>query len=308
MNNGKRIMFTSDLHGNINQYKLMLEEANKNGVNGIIIGGDLCPTENGIDLENQREFLKNQLPILLKNNNIPIYIMFGNDDASCNYDIIEKFNGKLWYNIQEKRLKIGNSYIVGYPFIPISSFEIKDYEKFDLKPSSEKQGFLKRLFVSDNLIQPNAKLKGYKSSNEGFMEYEFNKADVKETIENDLNKNLYIKDSENTIYVFHSPPINTSLDLIYNFTHVGSKAIRRFIEQNNILIALSGHVHETVEMGKRNGKKYFEMINNNLCATAGNIHNYNEFSFPLEFSLEFSYLLFNSNNPKETLERKVINY
>jgi uncharacterized protein len=301
----QKILFTSDLHGNINQYKLLLEKAREEKATGIIIGGDLCPTEEGIDINKQIEFINSTLPYLLKENKIPIYLMVGNDDVKIINEELEKEHEKLWFNINQRRISLGNFEIVGYPYIPISPFQVKDWEKFDILVEKDiKKGFFNRFFSKNELIPPGATIEGYISSSEEFSEIKLNKNDLNQYIEKDLENKIYIKNSKNTIYVFHSPPINTSLDMTYNLTHVGSKAIRKFIEQNDILIALSGHVHETVEMGKRNGKKYFEMINNNLCATAGNIHNYNEFSF----SLEFSYLLFNPNNPKETLERKVINY
>jgi Icc-related predicted phosphoesterase len=59
---------------------------------------------------------------------------------------------------------------------------------------------------------------------------------------------------------FHCPPFNTKLDLapkldkklrpVYFFgqaeaEHVGSKAIRKFIEEHQPLLGLHGHIHES---------------------------------------------------------------
>jgi len=48
----------------------------------------------------------------------------------------------------------------------------------------------------------------------------------------------------NWVLVTHAPPHGTKLDQIAEGTHVGSKSIRKFIEQKQPLVALCGHVHE----------------------------------------------------------------
>lgn len=48
----------------------------------------------------------------------------------------------------------------------------------------------------------------------------------------------------NWVLVTHAPPHGTKLDQIPEGTHVGSKSIRKFIEQKQPLLALCGHVHE----------------------------------------------------------------
>jgi Icc-related predicted phosphoesterase len=46
------------------------------------------------------------------------------------------------------------------------------------------------------------------------------------------------------ILVSHHPPVNTKLDMVYSGEHIGSFAVRRFIEKNNPSIVFCGHVHE----------------------------------------------------------------
>ncbi len=50
--------------------------------------------------------------------------------------------------------------------------------------------------------------------------------------------------NDNRVLVTHAPPYGTKLDQIADGTHVGSKSIRKFIEQKQPLVALCGHVHE----------------------------------------------------------------
>jgi len=47
------------------------------------------------------------------------------------------------------------------------------------------------------------------------------------------------------IFVSHTPPYNTLIDKLYNGKHVGSKAIRSAIEQNQPDLCITGHIHES---------------------------------------------------------------
>lgn len=47
------------------------------------------------------------------------------------------------------------------------------------------------------------------------------------------------------ILVSHSPPYNTTTDRLYNRRHVGSRAIRSFIEQHQPDLCIAGHIHES---------------------------------------------------------------
>jgi Icc-related predicted phosphoesterase len=48
------------------------------------------------------------------------------------------------------------------------------------------------------------------------------------------------------ILVTHQPPLNTRADLAQGKTHVGSQAVRAFIENNQPMICFTGHIHESV--------------------------------------------------------------
>ncbi len=47
-----------------------------------------------------------------------------------------------------------------------------------------------------------------------------------------------------TIFVSHTPPFGTKLDQLTNGKHVGSSAVRKFIETHSPDICLTGHIHE----------------------------------------------------------------
>lgn len=55
------------------------------------------------------------------------------------------------------------------------------------------------------------------------------------------------------VLVVHNPPFNTNMDKVETGEHVGSKAVRRFIENAKPMLAISAHIHEaggTDKLGK----------------------------------------------------------
>lgn len=60
-----------------------------------------------------------------------------------------------------------------------------------------------------------------------------------------LNRGFEMCSSEKKLIVLsHTPPFNTKVDLAYMNQHIGSKNIRRFIEEKKPLAIFCGHVHE----------------------------------------------------------------
>ena len=55
-----------------------------------------------------------------------------------------------------------------------------------------------------------------------------------------------IPETSNLILVSHQPPVNTINDEVNNGIHVGSVAVRSFIEKYQPLICFTGHIHEGV--------------------------------------------------------------
>ena len=59
-----------------------------------------------------------------------------------------------------------------------------------------------------------------------------------------------IENQEIRILVTHAPPYNTKTDLIPSGDHVGSKSVRKIIEEFQPSINLCGHIHEAVAIDK----------------------------------------------------------
>ncbi len=68
-------------------------------------------------------------------------------------------------------------------------------------------------------------------------------SDIYEDFEKFVKKNKY-KLKNNIIFLTHAPPYNTKLDTIFK-DHNGSVSYANFIKNNDVILAISGHFHET---------------------------------------------------------------
>ena len=263
-----KVLFTSDLHGNERQYKKLIDHAIRISADFIIIGGDIAPKRLTVEnfIEAQRDFIKNRLSELISRlkqelPNSKIFLMMGNDDCAANMDVLD--NSKLYNVIHGIRTKLTKEFdIVGYSYVPITPFGIKDWEKFDL---SEVSSNLKEMY--EHRKKTNYRLDGFKSTKLGFMEFEFDSELEKlDSIQKDLANDIVNKKSNKILYVFHTPPNKTKLDMSLGKRHLGSFAVREFIEKNQPYLTLHGHIHETVDVSK----KFKDKIGNTLCLSSGN--------------------------------------
>ncbi len=245
-------IFTADLHGNKAQYEKLFDKAR--GVDFAVIGGDITPP-GGID--EQRKFIENELIRLIadfksKHKNVDIYLMLGNDDWVSNMQVLARENNRLYKIIHNQVYKLNEDFnLVGYSYVPITPFAIKDFEKFDSK---------------DPQLQKGVTLQGFKSSGFELLPFKFNPEDREDNIENDFKNILRLSEPAKTIYAIHTPPYNTNLDMVYAAVHVGSLAVRRFIEQQRPYLTLHGHIHETIEVSNH----FRDKINRAICLGVGN--------------------------------------
>jgi Icc-related predicted phosphoesterase len=63
----------------------------------------------------------------------------------------------------------------------------------------------------------------------------------------------------------HSPPFGTRLDVIQGGKPAGSRSIKTFIEKNQPLLTLHGHIHEAPELSGA----YMERIGETLSVNPG---------------------------------------
>ncbi|RLC14139.1 MAG: hypothetical protein DRI57_14930 [Deltaproteobacteria bacterium] len=259
-----KILFTSDIHANENHLFSMLLTAEKEKADAVIIGGDIVPHNlphtDGMDIVGlQSKYLRDVFLPAVENfrqkRNIPVYLDLANDDFIAARKILEKYDGKLFSLLHERKHKLTETVdIIGYMNVPITPFGIKDWEKPDAADQP---------YAPGNAIS----LNGCVSVN-GMLEKTVIDLASEDTIENDLARLSETIDRP-FIFVSHAPPYQTPLDVLYDGTHVGSLSIRRFIEKwsekGHLIASLHGHIHESPA---RSGSIRTE-IGTSLCINPG---------------------------------------
>ena len=292
-----KVLYTSDMHGNQAQYKTLVEYAQEIKPDAIIIGGELYPKGSEFQREINQDYLKRQgdfivadLPQLLKPlRPTPVYLMPGNDDCDL-YDTVLDEYAHIFTNIDQRRAPFpAGLEIVGYSNVPITPFGLKDRERFDLKEVPQEW------IDAYDIMKKGYNLHGIKSTlgknGPALSNFSFNEDAAEEFIQTDLAYPAFTRNPQKTIYVFHTPTLATALDITEFGLHIGSFAVKQFIEQHQPYLTLHGHIHETVDMSG----EYKHKIGNSLGMSAGN-HNYDS---------KLAVLVFDTDDPSQAVRKKI---
>lgn len=256
-----KCIFSTDLHGNIKKFDKFFDYIVKEKPDIVFLGGDILPSGisafAGSDMSSNfiDGYLKNKLLTLkteLKNNYPRFYTIMGNDDPKIyEEDILRLDKENLLEYINQKIVNYKSYNIVGYSYVPPTPFSLKDWEKYDVSR-----------YVDPGCTSPE---EGYRTVEEAINIIRFS------TIEKDINTLTEKLSTENSIFLFHSPPYKTNLDRINTYgrmidyvkidENVGSIAIKKFIEARQPLITLHGHIHESAQISG----KWYEFIGRTIC-------------------------------------------
>lgn len=237
--------FCADLHGITEKYHRLFRFIEAETPSAVFLGGDLLPHQHfsGKQYHSQETFLKKFLAVNIfkikekLGQKFPkIFLILGNDDSRIvESSVIELAKSGIWDYIHFRKVIFEGYSVYGYSYVPPTPFLLKDWERYDVSR-----------YVDPGCISPE----------EGYHSLPISEADKQyATIQKDLQKLAKNEGQKKSIYLFHSPPHRTKLDRaaldgqIINHVpvdvHVGSIAIRKFIEQAQPHITLHGHVHES---------------------------------------------------------------
>lgn len=231
--------FTSDLHGVSDLYEQVLALAAGRRPRVVIIGGDLGPHATGdAGVLRQRLFLEGFLVEFARRlreaaPGTRLLLLMGNDDWRTNHDALEAQDGELWDVLHERVVTVDGVRVAGLSWVPITPFLIKDWERWE-----------------DGAAESPARLAGVRSEDGVVRDYAFDPAHRAPTIADALAALAGAEGSPECLYVLHSPPHGTSCDVTRDGHHVGSRAIRAFIERLQPPLVLSGHIHESPTVSK----------------------------------------------------------
>ncbi|MFO7873993.1 MAG: metallophosphoesterase [Bacteroidales bacterium] len=258
--------FVSDLHGSIRRYEKLFLQIEKMRPRAVFFGGDLLPA--GLQYLKHRHatpinfvsgFLAagfRRLKDQLGGDYPDIFIIPGNDDPKSEEAAIQWYEQEgLWHYMHMKQKALGDFTVYGYAMVPPTPFMLKDWERYDVSR-----------YVDPGCVHPH---EGYRTAEPdqdvGFA-----------TIKQDLERLTGQNDLSKAIFLFHTPPYKTSLDRagldgvmvdhVPVDVHVGSIAVKEFIEKRQPMLTLHGHIHES---SKITGS-WKQKINNTMSYSAAN--------------------------------------
>ena len=232
----------------MDRYRKLFDAIERERPAGVFLGGDLLPSGFGLAGAEHgvedfvadvlvREF--SRLAEDLGHDYPAVFLILGNDDPRVEEARLVEHAGRgLWQYAHGRRLPWSSFDICGYSCIPPTPFRLKDWERYDVS----------------RFVDP-----GCSSPEEGWRTVAADEHEVQYgTIQKDLDLLAADAAFERAILLFHCPPYKGSLDraaldgVMVDYApvdvHVGSIAVRRFIERRQPLVTLHGHVHESARL------------------------------------------------------------
>jgi Icc-related predicted phosphoesterase len=241
--------FVSDLHGHPERYRKLRRAIEAERPRAVLVGGDLLPHPFHPDLEEvagEEDFVRGFVVPLLRDlreslgSEYPrVLVIPGNDDPRSELEgLAEAEEEGLLENLHERKTDLEGFRVYGYAFVPPTPFLLKDWERYDVSR-----------YTDPGCVPPE----------EGTRTVPVPEREIlRATIHKDLEKLAGTDDLERAILLFHSPPYQTRLDRAALDgmqvdhapldVHVGSVAVRRFIESRRPLLGLHGHIHESARL------------------------------------------------------------
>lgn len=247
-----RIVYASDLHASIAHYETLFETALQVEADAVVLGGDLLPDDlSGVNLaRTQIGWVEQALaPALVRyrvRGGQRVIAIGGNHDtvlgmeAMARTAIVEVINGRA--------VELGRWTFVGCAHTPPTPFIVKDFERRD-DPDATVEPQPPTAWVSgpDGMVATSP-LDHFKH---------------KPSITEELHRLPFAEGR--TAIVAHCPPWETTLDKMYGPRHIGSRAMRRFIEERQPQMTLHGHIHESPQLTG----EYSALIGSTLSLNAG---------------------------------------
>jgi Icc-related predicted phosphoesterase len=252
--------FASDLHGRLERYLALFQAIERERPEGVFLGGDLLPPLHGSSgsqgdfvtgfltpgFERLRQALGPAFP--------SVFLILGNDDCRATEELVAAPPAGLWQYAHLRRLHLGPHAVYGYACVPPTPFRLKDWERYDVSR-----------YLDPGCISPE----------EGWRSVPVPPEETRwATMAQDLEHLAGDDDVSNAVLLLHAPPYRSALDRAGLDgrsvdhapldVHVGSIAVRRFIEARQPLLALHGHVHESARITG----SWQDRIGRTLCLSA----------------------------------------
>ncbi|MCO5172141.1 MAG: metallophosphoesterase [Planctomycetes bacterium] len=240
-----KLLFATDPHGNQAAYDDLLARARGLDVQTLVLGGDLLPLAHGGDrLAAQLRFAREWLPGWLERaraQGARVFAVMGNDDWACCAPHLARLEREgLFALLHGRAAPLDEArWIAGYPCVPVTPFSMSDWDRLDA-PGWRPPRPPKNVVLSD-------------VAGEGgrVRAATLEEVAARPSIEEDLEALALQSDPARTVYVVHTPPWGAALDVMHGGAHIGSRALRAFIDRRQPPLTLHGHVHESPRLTGR---------------------------------------------------------
>jgi Icc-related predicted phosphoesterase len=239
--------FATDLHGQTARYDKLLASIIRDRPAAVFLGGDLLPRSALAASQcGQIDFVHDYLvPAFTRARDAlgadypDIFLILGNDDPRRKEEcFVAAAAGGIWHYVHGRKLLWRDFAIYGLAYVPPTPFMLKDWEHYDVSR-----------YVPPGCVSPE----------EGHRSVPAEERETKwATIQKDLASLVGEDPLDRAVFLFHMPPCDTPLDRaaldgktyehVSLDVHVGSVAVKRFIEERQPLLTLHGHVHEAARL------------------------------------------------------------
>jgi len=241
--------FVSDLHGRLDRYRKLFAAIASERPEAVFLGGDLLPhpmMATGSPGPARHDFIQDELVAgfaalreRLGEAYPRVFLILGNDDARFEERaILDASERGIFEYAHGRSIAWGGLTVYGYACVPPTPFRLKDWERYDVSR-----------FVDPGCYAPE----------EGWHTVEVSERELRlGTIREDLDRLAGEADLQHSVFLMHTPPYKTLLDRaaldgmavdhVPLDVHVGSMAVRRFVEARQPLLTLHGHVHESARI------------------------------------------------------------
>lgn len=247
--NARRCFFVSDLHGSLDRLHRLWTAIRSERPGAVFIGGDILPAgsllADGLDVRH-RDFVNEAFGVGLRRLRDElgpaypeVFVILGNDDPRFEEPaVLDLATEGLWNYVHGRHVRWAGFHVYGYGCVPPTPFLLKDWERYDVSR-----------YVDPGCVSPE---EGWHSVPVAAHETRW------ATMTQELALLVGDRPLDRAILLLHAPPYRTGLDraaldgrLVEHVpvdVHVGSLAVRRFIEARQPLVTLHGHVHESARL------------------------------------------------------------
>lgn len=277
-----RICFTSDLHGAPKLYEQLEEMLRAETPDLLILGGDLLPDgERDDPLGTQVTYLEHVFMPRVATwraaaPRLAVACIVGNHEWSCSRDALKAHHdaGRIVLLDYRRPWHHQGLTLLGYDCTPATPHWVKDFERLDL-PGDPIPEFGGVVWDAAGQCVREVDLRQHFGGGPTM---------VQELAQVPPAQHPWL-------LVAHAPPYDSKLDRLAKVpVPIGSRAVRRFIEERQPLCALHGHVHESPLVTG----SFADRVGATLCINPGQDHD------------RLYAVLFDAERPAQTLRHTVL--